>query len=283
MRYLMITVLAALVAMNTHQSIVPVIEVMTYNVRYGTADDGLDSWPHRREALLRQVKAEDPDILAVQEAFDFQIDELSAALPDHGLIGVGRDDGVRAGEHTAIFYRRETMGLLEGGTRWISATPFVPGSIGPGAWLPRVFAWGQFHHVAGAQFLLIDVHLDHQSEDARVLGCKMMEEFAKERKLPTIITGDFNCTLESRPIALLRDAGFASAAPSSGPLTTFNKFEANPADADAIDHFFVRGEWRINEVRIDRSTTNGRAHSDHFPVIGRFELPPRELEFRGLR
>lgn len=283
MRYVVIAFLAALVAMDSHQAIVPALEVMTYNVRYGTADDGENAWPHRRDALLRQVKEEDPDILAIQEAWDFQIDELIAALPGHGLIGVGRDDGVRGGEHTAIFYRRRTMGLLEGGTRWISATPFTPGSIGPGAWLPRVFTWGHFQHAAGKQFLMIDVHLDHQSEEARVLGCQLMEKFAAERDLPTLITGDFNCTLTSAPVAVLTGAGFTAAVPKHGPFTTFNKFEIEPADSDSIDHFFLLGDWRVNDVRIDRTTTGGRVHSDHFPVIGRFELPPRDLEFRGLR
>ena len=39
------------------------VRVMTFNVRYGTANDGEDSWPKRKELLLATIRKFDPDLL----------------------------------------------------------------------------------------------------------------------------------------------------------------------------------------------------------------------------
>jgi endonuclease/exonuclease/phosphatase family metal-dependent hydrolase len=67
--------------------------VMSYNIRYGTANDGDNRWELRRPHMIALIKAHNPDILGVQEALHFQIDELLAALPNYRMVGVGRSDG----------------------------------------------------------------------------------------------------------------------------------------------------------------------------------------------
>lgn len=68
------------------------VNVMSFNIRYGTADDGPNRWELRRGHMFELLRAEAPDILGLQEALHFQLDEIVAALPDYRMVGVGRSD-----------------------------------------------------------------------------------------------------------------------------------------------------------------------------------------------
>lgn len=280
------------------------LKVMTYNIRYGTANDGVNAWPNRREALIGLIKKHDPDVLGVQEALAGQIDELKAALPEHEVLGVGRDDGIRKGEYSAIFTRRSKLGLREGGTRWISDEPLRPGSLAFDAKITRVFTWGDYFTPGGTRILLMNCHLDHQSEKARLLGARQMQTFAASRGLETLIMGDFNSSQTDAPIKTLLDRNdfgnsvklpgewinLAASVPKNGPWGTFNGFKPTQTDGPMIDHIFysksyeldrsdpngwVSKGWELMSVEIDRTLVNGRVPSDHFPVIARFKLPTR--------
>ncbi len=251
--------------------------VMTYNLRYGTAPDGENSWQYRRESVIELIRSVSPDVLGVQEALAGQIDELVAALPEYAAFGAGRDDGLRGGEHSSVLYRKDRLGLIEGGTKWISATPDKPGSKGPGANLPRVFTWGEFVTNQGYRFLAVNAHLDHQSDAARLLGTTNMLEFVKARGTKAaLVMGDFNCTKGSAPIDVLDKSGILTPArPAKGPYVTFNGFNPTVTEGEMIDHIFFTSGWTINEVSIDRRLTKaGRAPSDHYPVIAKVSLVP---------
>src|SRR5690606_35751584 len=55
------------------------LRVMSFNVRYGTASDGADSWPWRRGLTFQVIRDFAPDLLGVQEALRGQLDELGMA------------------------------------------------------------------------------------------------------------------------------------------------------------------------------------------------------------
>ena len=78
------------------------LAVMSFNIRYGTANDGDNHWTLRREFLVDVVREADADLVGLQEALDGQIAELLKALPQYGVVGVGRDDGRTRGEYAAI-------------------------------------------------------------------------------------------------------------------------------------------------------------------------------------
>ncbi len=250
------------------------ITAMTYNIRYGTAPDGEDAWPNRREALIELIRKHDPDLFGVQEAQASQVDELRQAFRTHAVVGVGRDDGLRKGEYSALFYRRSRFGLREGGTRWISATPEVPGSMGGTARFPRIFSWGEFFLAEGGRILVLNAHLDHESQEARLLGATQMAEFAQARaSVPSVIMGDFNSYPGDEPISHLRKAGWQVSRPQAGPFVTFNGWKPDITEGDMIDFVLASREWSMVETTIDRSLTHaGRAPSDHFPVIVKLRL-----------
>ncbi len=248
---------------------------MTYNIRFATAPDGENSWPNRKEALLDLVRRHDPDVLGVQEALASQVEEIAAALPGHDVLGVGRDDGLRKGEFSAVFTRRSRLGLREGGTRWVSETPDRPGSLGPGARIPRVFVWGEFFTDSGRRVLVMNAHLDHQSADARLLGGRAMRAWADARPgRPALVLGDFNCPPDAPPVQVLTQGDrFTVATPPSGPLGTFNGFDPTRTGGDMIDLVLHCSGWSLVEAKIDRTLTpEGRPPSDHFPVVARLRL-----------
>src|SRR5690348_511311 len=52
------------------------IRVMTFNIRYGTAPDGENAWPKRRDLVVKVIKESDPDAIGLQEALRDQLDFL---------------------------------------------------------------------------------------------------------------------------------------------------------------------------------------------------------------
>jgi endonuclease/exonuclease/phosphatase family metal-dependent hydrolase len=261
--------------MNTPSEPGPEVKVMTYNLRYANAADGPDGWEHRKDALIALIKKHDPDIFGIQEGLASQVDELRQAFRTHAVVGVGRDDGLRKGEYSAICYRRERFGLREGGTRWISDTPEVAGSKGPGTTLPRIFSWGEFFLAEGGRVLVVNTHFDHQSAPARLLGAQQIGEFLATRSgVPALLTGDFNCTFGDPPIEHLR-AKLTALRPAQDPIGTFNGFKPEATSGPMIDFVFTSAAWEVLDVQIDRTLTpSGRAPSDHFPLIARIRLKP---------
>ncbi len=61
----------------------------------------------------------------MQEALWDQITDLSGALTQYKHIGVGRDDGDKKGELSAIFYDTTRLMLLDSAAKtfWLSETP----------------------------------------------------------------------------------------------------------------------------------------------------------------
>lgn len=60
------------------------------------------------------------DIFGTQEGYIRQLEDMKAALPGYEYIGVGRNDGKEAGEHSAIFYRTDKFDLIKKGDFWLS-------------------------------------------------------------------------------------------------------------------------------------------------------------------
>lgn len=250
------------------------LTVMTYNLRHAAAPDGVNSWEFRRSLVMDRIRKHSPDVLGVQEALDVQIRELDKEFPDYIRVGVGRDDGITKGEYSAIYFKRERLGLREGGTRWISSEPEKPGTKGPGANIPRIFSWAELFTQDGRRILVLNAHWDHQSEPARLLAAQQMRAFVDSRKgIPTLVMGDFNCDPQSKPVqALVAGGRLELATLQSGPYGTFNGFDPAKVDGEMIDHIAITGEWRFERVEIDRTIVNGRTPSDHWPVIASVNL-----------
>ena len=95
----------------------PSFQIASYNLRLNLASDGPNAWPKRAEAVKALIRYHEFDVFGTQEGLPEQIDEL-AAMGEFAFVGVGRDDGKRAGEHSAIFFRKSRFEALSQGDFW---------------------------------------------------------------------------------------------------------------------------------------------------------------------
>ncbi|GEM_PF-29758 len=266
--------------------------VMSFNIRYGTADDGENSWPNRREMAVDVLRRHAPDVVGLQEALRFQIDEIRQSLPPYGEIGVGRDDGKTRGEYSAILWRTDRLKVLQSGTFWLSDTPEVPGSTSWGNAITRICTWGRFlHKSSGKAFYLFNVHLDHQSQPSREKSVVLLAQRMRDREHrdPVIVTGDFNAGESNPAVRYLKgDASlgigdvvapsdtrlvdtFRVLHPEATEVGTFNRFQGDRS-GEKIDYVFVRPGRMVVEAAILHDNDDGRYPSDHFPVLARLSL-----------
>ena len=256
------------------------LRVMSFNVRYGDADDGPNGWDFRHDLLVRTVRAYDPDLLGVQEALDHQFRRLCDALGGtHGCHGVGRDDGRSRGEHMAIFFRRGRFERLAGDHFWLSDTPDRPGSKSWDAEVTRMASWVKLRDgAAGGELLFVNTHWDHMGKRARLESARLIRRIVRDLHPggSVIITGDFNAREDDEEYAeLLR------ATDDDGPryLDAYRETHPDRQTDEATFHAFKGGkegsriDWIIHsedlkatEAAIDRTSEDGRYPSDHYPV-----------------
>jgi endonuclease/exonuclease/phosphatase family metal-dependent hydrolase len=254
------------------------IKVMTLNVRYDNPRDSINAWPERASQVCSFIIKERPDILGMQEVLLNQYKVLDSVLTEYTSIGVGRDDGARAGEMNPVFFRKERFDMVRTITFWLSETPDIPGSKGWGASLPRIVTWMELVDKNNHNhFFYFNTHFAHDSDSARIMSSKiLLKEVGKIAEgFPFIITGDFNMLPTSKGYAiltgpdesvpLLKDTYVISEKRPLGPSYTFNGFSDKPGKG-RIDYIFVRNGMKV----LDHSTVNKKEKgiylSDHWPV-----------------
>lgn len=259
-----------------------VLNVATYNLRLNTPSDGPNVWAERREAVKALVRYHEFDLFGTQEGQPEQIRDLEA-LDEYAHVGVGRDDGKDAGEHSAIFYRRARFELLQHGDFWLSETPDRPSKGWDGRCCNRLVSWVRLRdRVSGLNLLVTSAHFDHegvvaQRESAKLLLRWLAANRVKGAKADRVIAlGDFNSTPESEPIALMRavfgDARQLSEQPPYGPAASFNDFRFGTAPDKLIDFIFVDRGIRVLKYAVLSDSNGVRYPSDHFPVLARLQL-----------
>jgi endonuclease/exonuclease/phosphatase family metal-dependent hydrolase len=268
------------------------LTIMSFNVRYGTAGDGENRWELRRPLLMDVLSGEGADVIGLQEALHFQIEQMVQDVPGYAFVGVSRDDGRTAGEYSAILYRRERLQVIESGTFWFSNTPARPASTSWGNRIPRICTWGRFSDAGGRRFYVFNVHLDHESQPSRERSVRLLAERIRTRRgrrEPVIVTGDFNADEQNPAIRWLLGARvggiprrgprvplvdtFRRLHPDARGVGTFTGFEFGRIDERKIDYVLTTTDVTVLDARIVHTSRGGRYPSDHFPVVARVSLP----------
>jgi len=255
------------------------LRVMSFNIRYGTANDGEDHWDRRRDFLVDVLRQEAPDVIGVQEALYSQLEYILKALPEYAMVGVGRDNGVRAGEHSSILYRTAKLSVNRSDTFWFSETPEKVASKHWGNTITRICTWAQFATALGQPFYVYNVHLDHQSQPSREKSAALLRARieARDPKLPVVVMGDFNAGEKNPAVVSMLDGGvlrdtFRVKHPSAAPVGTFTGFKFGQVTGEKIDHIFATTDWEVVDAAIVRTDRNQRYPSDHFPVTATVRL-----------
>jgi len=256
----------------------PIVRVGTFNVRWDAPEDE-HRWEQRRAGAFRLLRDWAPDLLGLQEPLLHQLEHLAEALPFYSGLGVGRDDGKEAGEFCPILYRTSRFDLRDGGTFWLSDTPNVPGSTGWGNRIPRVCTWAHLRdRETGADLSLYNVHLDHESQNAREKSVLLLVDTLRRRTGdgPVILTGDFNVGPGDAALRPLQAEGSpcpvsALEATHPSPPGTFHGFTGR-ASGGPIDHIFLSPDWHVLEANVVTGDGARPFPSDHFPVTATVRL-----------
>lgn len=261
------------------------LNVMSFNIRYGTANDGDNHWKKRKELVFDIFRNHHPDVAGVQEVLHFQLKQLDAALPEFGRIGVGRDDGKTKGEYAVILYRKNRFEIKSSGEFWLSDTPQIPGSKNWGNTIPRICTWARLLDKPNQQhFYFYNTHWDHQSQPSRIKAARQLARHIKNRRHqdPVIVTGDFNAG-ETNPAILYLKGQTPDITPE--PLTdsyrqikpiinhdgTFNGFTGK-RNGEKIDAILISPNIQTIKANILHDNTNNRYPSDHFPITATLSL-----------
>jgi endonuclease/exonuclease/phosphatase family metal-dependent hydrolase len=254
------------------------LRVATYNLRMDTPYDSINSWSNRKEKVKALIRHHDFDIIGTQEGFLHQLTDI-CEIPGYAYSGAGRDDGEKAGEHSAILYKQDTFDVLDSGNYWLSETPGKPGLGWDATCCNRICSWVKFRHKdTGEEFYFFNVHFDHQGVVARKESGKLMVQKIKEiaGDAPVICTGDFNSSPETEQIKtlsnFLHDARTVALAPPYGPEGTFNSRFANPITSPRIDYIFVSSHFQVDNYAV-LTDNDGRYYpSDHLPVVAGIQV-----------
>jgi len=254
------------------------LTMMTFNVRYGTAQDGDNAWPKRRDLVVETIRQYNPDVVGVQECLLFQADYIEDNLRGYRWLGVGREHS-GGGEMTAIFYRQKDLMPVDSGTFWLSEQPDVPGSKSWDSSLPRICTWAKFYHPDSRKFFHVyNNHFDHMGQQAREESAKMVSQrvSALPQEALVFVLGDFNSYAETTaPFQTFINGGmfdaWLSAAERKGPATTWSGFKApDPDSKQRIDWILFRGALTCLEAETVTYNQEGRYPTDHYPVVAKF-------------
>ena len=251
----------------------------TFNLRYDNPRDSGNLWKDRLPRVTALIEFHDFDILGTQEGLQHQIDAIAKALPNYANYGIGRDDGIYAGEHSAIFYKKGQFTLVDKGDFWLSETPEKPG-FGWDAKINRICSWVLLKHTtSGKKIYCFNVHYDHQGVQARIESSKLILSKIKSiaKDAPIILTGDFNGDHQSdwyKNIAssnYLFDS-FTKVTKAYVPNGSFQGFGPNLNKNQIIDHIFTTTHFTVQKWGVLTDSYDGKFPSDHFPVLSQVKM-----------
>lgn len=254
------------------------IKLITYNIRYNNPADGVNAWPLRKEKFSNLLNKYNANIWCFQEVLNNQLVDLKTMLPEYSFVGVGRDDGIEAGEYSPIFYKNSLYQLVSSGTFWLSPTPNVVGSKGWDAAITRICSWAQLEDKTTHEvFFVFNTHFDHIGKKARKKSAKLilakMNEVGNNK--PIVLAGDFNSEPTSKAYKTIvknKIIPFTDSYTQQKDNCTFTGFKVNGGICKSIDFIFLNNYFERKTCQIITDNDGNNYPSDHLPVLTVFNM-----------
>lgn len=271
------------------------LRVISFNMLFNLYDADLEivnRWENRKSRVAEYIHYAHPDVIGSQELQSSQLDDLLSVIgKEYAFYGVGIDDGKRAGDIPAIFYRKDRVELIKAETFYFSETPQLISQNPFGG--KNSFALCHFRDKKrGREFLVINTHLAFGNIERRFYEACKLRYFLLEYKLkiPVVITGDFNTFAFRQALELpfydgdiivriIEEGGVTDSARCPvfghfGPISSTNfcakskkPFCSEGEPGIILDHIFVSEGISVLAHGIDAAKVDGHFPSDHFPVI----------------
>lgn len=252
------------------------VDVVSFNIRYGTPGDGQNKWKSRRDRVFSIFKKYRDGIIATQEALPLQIDEILDQVPQLGVVYRSRTEKDGDGESNAIFYNKKNWSVVEHETFWLSDTPRKPASKSWGNTLPRISTMVVFkNNNTGKLMKVMNTHLDRQSNNSRVRSIELILRnlMTESEEMPLILLGDFNVRVEDDIIVRVKEYFKDTYSGNELEGCTFHGWNGG-SHCSRIDYIFYEGNEKLSLVdfTIDRWKSKQLYPSDHYPLVAKFKL-----------
>lgn len=240
--------------------------IMTFNIRGAQFEgDGENIWENRALLNIITIKKARPDLIGFQEYQSGNQEAYDEHLIDYAYeLGPRYGDQGASAMYNAIYWKTDRFEKLDSGGFYLSPTPDT-WSGGWGAAVVRAANWVRLKEkTSGVEFVFLNTHLDHISEQARVEGAKLviqkLNDLRKAAAYPVLVTADFNTlawaapedVLARAPAPFMRDQMLES-------CTVYNLFK----DAGYVDTFLAAGNANVP----DTNTFHG-FHGKNMPPVG---------------
>ncbi|MBQ4626417.1 MAG: endonuclease/exonuclease/phosphatase family protein [Clostridia bacterium] len=233
-------------------------------------------WKNRVPLVCSIIKEYKPSSFGVQEAHWEWMQALCKNLPEYNYVGVGRDDGDKDGEFSAVFYLKDEFTASESGNFWLSETPDKPSKGWDAACIRNATYVKLTHNESGKSYIHFNTHLDHVGINAQINGVKMIQEKAASfGGLPVVCTGDFNVFQDSECYNTMVSANMGDSrkmAADSDDCYTFHGFIPEEI-REIIDFVFVdKATVKPLNFKVINKLIDGEFYSDHYAVYADIEL-----------
>lgn len=251
------------------------ITVMSYNIRSSVKNeqDGVHGWEYRKEAAVRMLLAERPDVVGMQEEMPDQEAYFRTHLASvYDGVSISRDPNNREDEACAVFYNKTKYDLVRTNTFWLSETPDTPSRGWDGKY-KRIVTYVHIRdQKSGQQYLVFNTHLDHKGVVAREKSLQLIADSAIAiggDSVPMFVMGDLNVTPDAPELAPMWNTMKLAQreAPVTDTLYTFHGYKPNKGKM--IDYIYYRNASAL-EFRILRDGYGVPYLSDHYPIAATF-------------
>lgn len=253
------------------------ISIATINVRVTSARDGLNHWDNRKQQLLDFIALNSLDIVCMQEPTSYQLRFLLKTLTNYGCAGCSTKN-VAGEEYVPIFYNKRDFECLNSGTFWLSESPDSAYTKGWDGNNIRRATWAIIKNKRnGNTFCVINTHLDHKGEEARIQGMRLIKKRFKQiaNDMPILISGDMNCSAISQPYYIALNDSFLMydayhvANNRKGVTYSYHGFgKKSVSKREMCDFIFVTKDIKVAEINIVKEQEiNGIYMTDHCPIV----------------
>jgi endonuclease/exonuclease/phosphatase family metal-dependent hydrolase len=248
--------------------------VISFNLRFGLADDGANRWAIRKKAVAEFLRTHKVDFFGLQEANDFQVDFIAGNLLEYTYIGK-RNPAPRFWQNNVLFFSNQWQCVSQKNL-YLSPTPEVPSRFSDSRW-PRQCTIGLFERDQ-RRLICIDTHFDFEPQVQRKSAKIILDQISRlPTGLPVILMGDFNASPDSDCHLILTGRGAGTEKTGSRLRNAFNEpypgtFHgfSGESTGDCIDWILFSGNITPVACDVIRSKFNGVYPSDHFPVRTQF-------------
>jgi endonuclease/exonuclease/phosphatase family metal-dependent hydrolase len=227
--------------------------VMTWNV-HGSERPDVD-------ALAGAIRAEAPDVVALQEIRERQAEQLATAL------SMRYSWALKHSPYTRLMpWRSEGMAIMTPHALGAPGHTEISRSQPMRSWRRRIAQWALVGRSDRSLAMVVNVHLSpHDDADSRRSEATAVGEIVSAigDEQPVIVAGDFNDADDPTIIGILPGIEHLVPAPT------------NPAErpTQVLDHVLLPVEATDVSVTVPAGGAEWAAISDHLPVTVRFSLP----------